>query len=167
MIKNGVVYGVRYCLPGRHHKAHRARSCRWQWWFQGNRMPWIHYHTELLPHTAETKSSDPMHFHCHTAERQNRTRNVNTSHTSIMFSKCSLFLECPDTSGHHSFIRLFLLFISIWSHLSFVPRHKRFSQSPHGKLHSVPQLVTEMPVSQNPVHIQINISAWERWQERK
>lgn len=49
------------------------------------------------------------------------------------------------------------LFHLIFSHLSFLPRHKALAQRPHGKLHGVPQLVAEMPVAQDPVHVQVDV----------
>ena len=45
------------------------------------------------------------------------------------------------------------------SHLGFLRWYKVVSQCLHGKLHSVPQLVAEVTVTQNTVDIKIDIPA--------
>lgn len=46
-------------------------------------------------------------------------------------------------------------------HLGFLWRYKVVSQGLHGKLHSVPQFVAEVAVTQDAVDIQVDVSTWE------
>lgn len=44
-------------------------------------------------------------------------------------------------------------------HLGFFCRHKRVSQSPHGKFNSIPQFVAEVAIAQDAVDIQVDVSS--------
>lgn len=54
-----------------------------------------------------------------------------------------------------------VLHLFLWSHLGFLWWYKVVPQRLHGKLHSVPQFVTEVTVTQDAVDIQIDIPTWE------
>lgn len=47
------------------------------------------------------------------------------------------------------------------SHLGFLRWYKVVSQCLHGKLHSIPEFVAEVTVTQNAVDIQVDVPTWE------